>query len=88
MHRAQATPKDVDPDVYRAACDRPMVDVARIFNSPCVLATLDHLVHETLVKKVASELKARAVFAERSIPAPSSEFRRAIMGRYAALGIV
>jgi hypothetical protein len=88
MHRAQATPTGYDPTTYREACDVPMVDVARIFNSPCVLATLDHLVHETLVKKVASELKARAVFAERSVPTPSSEFRRAIMGRYAALGVV
>jgi hypothetical protein len=88
MHRAQATPKDVDPDVYRTACDVAMVDVVRILGHQSPALTSLVAGADSLVTKVRSELKARAVFAERSVPAPSSEFRRAVMGRYAALGVV
>jgi hypothetical protein len=92
MHRAQATPTGIDPDMYRAACDVPMVDVVRVLRKSSYVN--DVMTLESLAKlavlglKVRSELKARAVFAERSVPTPSSEFRRAVMGRYAALGVV
>jgi uracil-DNA glycosylase len=88
MHRAMASVGDPWWDAYRAACDVPMVDVARCLHNQPILTAIERLIDPTMTKKVASELKARVVFAERSVPAPSSEFRRAVMGRYAALGMV
>lgn len=86
MHRAKAVSDKYNSDEYRATFDVPLLTLTHLRTLDDVRTFADAL--PTLpTRAVTSAVKARAVFADRTVPPPPSEYRRALVGRYVALRV-